>query len=369
MINTPVLSSISYLKAEFEQQNLLFNAQPTMVQRYLETQARHLAEAIMNNDPQVRFQLPDRVLAKTPSAGDQAVMLVPPELREQKVGGWLQHAQGADLREEVRKQLSALEGSPDQAVSSATALLRFAIASQMVHNMLPSGRSVTYLPDGEEPIPTIPQPNPNDGGSAITSSGDAIAETPAGDDDQRGSLQVPFVEAARRFYLPQWVAFDEKGSLLVNSEADAQACLASMQRFINILHAASSLAPYMVGNEEYQRKRYGILGQLINQGRALALYQTKRIIQTIREQVKDGLLKRGLSISLPYYDDQDLRLAQLELEIIPAGRIEFKSVFVLRAVRLEHAKISQDTRLNASTRKHLLNELDLIERAFITKIE
>ena len=142
-----------------------------------------------------------------------------------------------------------------------------------------------------------------------------------------------------------------------------------MERYVNILHCASSLAPYMVADDEYQRKRYGMLGQVINQGRALAKYKTGQIIQAIQERVEKGLLNRGLSISLPYYDDQELRMAEIELEVIPAGRILFKAVFVVRAARLEHAKVSQDTRFNVSTRKHYLHELDMLEQAFINSHE
>ncbi len=47
-----------------------------------------------------------------------------------------------------------------------------------------------------------------------------------------------------------------------------------MQRYLFVLHAAVALAPYVVADEEYGRKRYGMLGQLVNQGRALARYQT-----------------------------------------------------------------------------------------------
>ncbi len=59
------------------------------------------------------------------------------------------------------------------------------------------------------------------------------------------------------------------------------------------------------------------------------------------------------------------KLGAAELEIIPAGRIAFKPIFVVRAARLEHAKVTQDTRLNVSTRKHLLHELDCLEQAFV----
>jgi hypothetical protein len=368
MINTSIASPVSYLRNEYERQQALFSAQPVLVQRFIETQAQRLADALINDARQVRFTLPDRVVGKTPHSGEMAAMLIPAEMREQTVGGWQSSLERQSMHEMLRRKLTGMEQSPDQALSTSANMLRYAIAAHMVSNMLPDGRSVTYCADGDEQVPTIPVKADGESESAITLATDAIVEqNPA--ENGRGDLQVPFVPAARRFYLPQWVAFDENGTLLAGSVSEAEAQLASMQRYVSILHAASSLAPYMVANDEYQRKRYGMLGQVINQGRALAKYKTEQIIKTIQERVAKGILNRGLSLSLPYYDDQQLRMAEIELEVIPAGRIMFKPIFVVRAARLEHAKVSQDTRLNASTRKHLLQELDLLEQAFIQVYE
>jgi hypothetical protein len=183
-------------------------------------------------------------------------------------------------------------------------------------------------------------------------------------EEGRGELLVPYVPWARRFYLPQWVPLDEKDHLLVNSAGEAEAAIASMQQFLRILHAAVSLAPYMVVDETYQLKRYGILGQLVNQGRAFSRYQTKEIIRTIRQRAKAQDLNRGLSISLPYFDDQALVITTHNFEIIPAGRIMFTPAFVVRAARQEQVKVAQDTRLSPSTRKHLLEELHKLETDF-----
>jgi hypothetical protein len=233
----------------------------------------------------------------------------------------------------------------------------------MVHNMLPSGRTVEYrVADGEE-IPTIPVHSSLEPESAITAPTDAIVED-GGQEAGRGELLVPYVPYARQFYLPQWVAFDEKGELLVGSVSQAEAHTASMQRFLEVLHAAVALATYMVADEEYQRKRYGMLGQLINQGRALCLYQTKDIIKTIKRRASANDLNRGLSLSLPYFDDQDLEVKMHDFEVIPAGRIMFIPAFVVVAAKEEQVKVAQDTRLSISTRKHLLQELELLERAF-----
>jgi hypothetical protein len=364
MMNISMASPVSYLRDEYERQQALFDAQPTLVQHFIETQAQRLTDALLNDARQIRFTLPDRVIDKTPRTGEVATMLIPADLREQSVGGWRTRFDGQALHEMLRRKLNELEQSPDQAINTSASLIRHAMAVHMVHRMLPAGRSVTYRTDGDEQIPTIPVKANGETESAITLATDAIAEqNPA--ESGRGDLQVPFVPAARRFYLPQWVAFDEKGTLLTGSVAEAEAHLASMQRYISILHSASSLAPYMVADDEYQRKRYGMLGQVINQGRALACYKTEQIIQAILKRVEKGTLNRGLSISLPFFDDQELRMKEILLEAVPAGRIPFKPIFVVRIARLEHAKVSQDTRLNTSTRKYLLRELELLEQVFI----
>jgi hypothetical protein len=151
---------------------------------------------------------------------------------------------------------------------------------------------------------------------------------------------------------------------LVKSLGEAEAHVASMQRFVALLHTAISLAPYIVADEVYQQKRYGMLGQLVNQGRALARYQTQDIIQTIWRRAKSQDLNRGLSLSLPYFDDQALQMRMHSFEVVPNGRILFMPSFVVHAARAEQAKVAQDTRLSPSTRQHLLQELGLLESAF-----
>lgn len=107
-----------------------------------------------------------------------------------------------------------------------------------------------------------------------------------------------------------------------------------------------------------------MLGQLVNQGRALACYQTEEIIQAIKKRAAAHDLNRGLSLSLPFFDDQMLEIRLHDFTIIPAGRIMFVPAFVVRACREEQAKVAQDTRLSPSTRKYLLFQLQTLEGAF-----
>jgi hypothetical protein len=360
-------SPASYLAEEYNRWKTLLDAQPALVQRFLETQARNLADALMARSPQVRFTLPDRVIVEPAEEGEQTSqsLPVPAEEREQMAGGLIDRMTRADIQARLIERLAELENSSNQAVSVSAGLIRHTTARHMVYTMLPSGRSVTYKSASGDEIPSIPVSDPMEASSAITATTDAIAEGETGTGEEgRGELLVPYVPWARRFYLPQWVPLDEQDHLLVGSAGEAEAAIGSMQQYLRILHAAVGLAPYLVVDETYQFKRYGILGQLVNQGRAMARYQTNEIIKTIQRRANSQDLNRGLSLSLPYFDDQILLIATHDFEIIPAGRIMFTPAFVVRAARQEQVKVAQDTRLSPSTRKHLLAELHHLEKIF-----
>ena len=364
---TAARDAVNPLRGEYAAWQTLFEAQPSLVQRFIEAQARLVAEALGRRESgaQLRFTLPDRVAVLAVPGETAPLVPVPPEFREQLAGGLIDRLTRANLALALRQRLGELEQSPNRAVAVSAGLLRFATGEHLIRQLLPSGHTVQYTAaDGEE-IPSLPLPAESEPGSAITAATDAIAEEHGEAEAGRGELLVPFVPAARRFYLPQWVAFDADGQLLVKSVGEAEAHVASMQRFLALLHMAISLAPYLVADEAYQQKRYGMLGQLVNQGRALALYRTHEIIQTIWRRAKAQDLNRGLSVSLPYFDDQDLRLRNHSFEIIPVGRILFVPEFVVRGALSEQAKVAQDTRLSVSTRQHLLAELRLLEAAFV----
>ena len=353
---------VSYLAQEYERWYQLLGTQPALVQRFLQAEARNLSQALIQPASQARFTLPDRVVIKIGGGRETSV---PSEQREQLVGGLMDRLTRTGLSVALRQRLDELEAASNAAVAAAAGLLRYAISTALVYDLLPSGRSVRYQAAEGEEIPTIPVVDDRALESAITAQSDAIAEQ-TGDDTEtgRGELIVPYVPAARRFFLPQWVAFDDEDRLLGKSTSEAEAHLAAMQRFVNILHTAIALAPYMAADEQYQQKRYGMLGQLVNQGRALARYLTREITATIQRRAAANDLNRGLSLSLPYFDDQTLEMKTHNFDVIPAGRIMFVPAFVVLAVRKELVKVEQDTRLNRSTRKHLSDVLRLLVDAF-----
>ncbi len=346
-----------YLLDAYRQTRTMFEAQPAIVQRFLEAQASQLASGLIDGRSHLHFTLPDRILVEGKNlelrGGD----------RKQSIGSLRERVLGGDIRVAARQHLADLEASPDRGLASAARLMRFTCAFQMVHVILPEGRRVNYATLEGEEIPTQPVRDDLEPESAITAATDAIVED-GRSEEGRGQLIVPYVPAARRFFLPQWVAFDDGGRLLVSSVEEAEAHLASMQRYLFVLHAAVALTPFIVADEEYGRKRYGMLGQLVNQGRALARHHTDQVIATIRRRAGAGELNRGLSLTLPYFDDQRLEMRRFHFEVIPAGRIMFIPAFVVRAVREEQGKVAQDTRLSPSTRKHLLAQLEMLESAF-----
>jgi hypothetical protein len=357
-------TTASHLRQEYEAARALLQAQPPLTQRFVEAQARQVAEAMAQKLPQIRFTLPDRVIGP---GSDAQPVAVPADQREYSAGGagLFDRFSKTELYKVVRQCLTELEQSANRELRISGQLLRFATAQHLVHNMLPAGRSVSYIAADDEFIPTIPTGGQLTTRSAITATTDAIAEEGVNNADaERGELLVPYVAYARQFYLPQWVALDDHDHLLVNSINEAEAHLASMQRYMDVLHIALSVAPYVVADDEYQQKRYGMLGQLINQGRALARYETIDIAETIKRRAARHELNRGLSLSLPYFDDQTLMMELNNFEVIPAGRIMFVPAFVVRAVLDEQAKVSEDTRLSASTRTYLLAGLKMLGEAF-----
>lgn len=351
------INTVPYLQQEYENQKMLFESQAAIIQHFLESQAQFIADAWITRTARTHFSLPDRVMTQFSRNGKDSTATLPEAERQINIRSFI----SGDVREALMHRLNELEKSANEGIAVSTGLLRYASAIYMIHNLLPAGRTVTYRSCDDEQIPTIPVED-NSPESAIAQASDAITEE--GGIDDRGELQTPFVPAARKFFLPQWVAFDDDGKLLVGSVKEAEVHVGSMQRYVMILHRALSLAPYISANEEYQQKRYGILAQLINQGRALAVFKTNEMIFEIKRRVEKQSLNRGLSVTLPYFDDQALQFEKSNLEVIPAGRIIFLPAFVVRASRNEQAKVAQDTRFNASTRKHLLSQLKNLEAAF-----
>jgi hypothetical protein len=354
----------SQLRREYLANQNLLQAQPDLVQQFLGVQAASLAEAVMEGLSRVRFSFPDRIVIPGQEM-EAKTITVPVEYRQQALGRLLGRLMHTDLRAELSSRLSELEQSTNLAISYSAILIRHALVMHLVHNILPMGKSVQYVAEKKDEIPSIPVYSESMTGSTFSAEiGTAVFE------EHRAvagleKVVVPYAEAARGFYMPQWVAFDEQHHLLVRDLNEAEAQIIAMKRYMFVLQTAVGMAPYMVADEEYQSKRFGILGQLVNQGRALASYEVDEIIRTIKHRATSHDLDRGFSLCLPYFNDQTLALENYHFDIIPAGRVMFVPAFVVLAVRAQGVKVAQNTRFNKSTRRHLLMELSTLEETFL----
>ena len=70
-----------HLTEEYKRQQALFSAQPAIIQRFLETQGKQIAEAIVDGGSQVRFSLPDRVVCTLENVDQPALVTIPQNQR------------------------------------------------------------------------------------------------------------------------------------------------------------------------------------------------------------------------------------------------------------------------------------------------
>lgn len=341
----PIINNASGLMAkEYKYWHTLLAMQIEAQRQILNLQAHKLADALSHGLSEATISFPD-FLVMPVSANDhqETKSLALAETRQNfslsQRRGWFTRQ---TLVQSTQKQLSCLEASSNAAVSAFGGLLRFATARSLIHDCLPIGKEVIYSVLPGEDVPSLPQ--------------NCEIDT--------GKTGLPDTAFSNQFYLPQWVAFGEHAQLLMGSIDEAEACVVSMQQYFEALNGAVTIAPYIVVDQVYRQKYYGILGQLVNQCRSLCNYRTHEIIATILRRTTANSLNRGLWITMPYFDDQSLVLRKFEFEIIPPGRVMFTPAFVIMAVQQQITMTQHNTALNYSTRKHLLVQLASLKKAF-----
>jgi hypothetical protein len=129
------------------------------------------------------------------------------------------------------------------------------------------------------------------------------------------------------------------------------------------IDAASISLPNLAGQDA---RREPALAETISceHARQLVQLQLEEIITKIRRRASAHTLDRGLSVSLPYYDDQALEIRWREIEIIPPGRVMFMPAFVVLAVERKRERITGEQSLTPRVREGLLSSLRMLERAF-----
>src|SRR5664279_3555558 len=103
---TETISPVSQLRDEFGEKQALFNTQPAIIQRFIEAQARQIADALTEHRPQARFTLPDRIVTEMPQIDQPATISVPPQVREQRIGSFRNQLTRLDVKEALRHRLN-----------------------------------------------------------------------------------------------------------------------------------------------------------------------------------------------------------------------------------------------------------------------
>ena len=95
-----------------------------------------------------------------------------------------------------------------------------------------------------------------------------------------------------------------------------------------------------------------------------ALQELQMIVRRIWRRARSRTLDRGLTLSLPYFDDAAMEIRQLEMEVIPRGRIMFVPAFIVLAARREMQRVAAAAEMTEGTKRHLIVLLETLEREF-----
>jgi hypothetical protein len=296
---------------DYQYWRALADAQPGDVRRDIQRQARILVEDILARAHRTGFLLPARIVTLRPDERGvgQPPIEIPDYLRGYWVGSWISNLFKVDLRLQVRNRFTELESDPDPRIVIAAGVLRLQIVESLIAHV-----AALNMED-----------------HAVNSSG----------------LQ------------PSTLAEVEH----------AEASLRRLLGCIEVLHTAQALAAYIVAAPGYRQQHHSIVSCLITQGNTLARAEIGVMIEKLHRRLAGHGLDRGFDLSLPYFDEHWLEIRRRTFQVIPAGRIGFTPAFLVRAIHEEQIKVLRDKTLGPLTREHLLEELEMLARAFESKNE
>jgi hypothetical protein len=350
---------VSQLVRDYELQNRLWSAQSAATQEFLDRQAGEIAAALHGIGGRLRFQLPELVVLD----GGENVILPQASRRPDRFGGLRAFFARTAKLESLVRTLDRLEQGLNPAHAACATLLRHATARHLLYDLvLEEQAAVRPADDGDDPS-ALRVERSRILAPAMASVGGPV-DALASQGPSRTGFRVRYEAASPRRTLPERAAFDQDGRPLAGSVQEAERLIGSLQQALGWLAEAVAISPSVAADPTYQRKRAVLRGQLIEQGRALGIHYAGEIAVKIRRRAEAGSLDRGLRLSLPYFDDDEMALKLHEMEVIPGGRIVFLPAFVVRAVQQERLRVSRSLRITPSTRQHLLSLLAIIEAAF-----
>lgn len=106
----------------------------------------------------------------------------------------------------------------------------------------------------------------------------------------------------------------------------------------------------------------------VARGQDLALLAVTELIEELGRRAASHQLDRGVRLSLPFYDDRRQSLRWRDFTVTPPGRIMFVPAFVVIAAEREIGRVQADRQYTETTRRHLVEVLVTLRRAFVRSI-
>lgn len=340
-----------HLGRELHYKESLYRCQPQVIREFITTQARHIAQDIIDEVPRICYWLPDYIVLQDEMRGTWHKAWIAPRYRKQHCGSHLLYGAKKDIPYTLIKRFEELQSSANIAVATCAEILRYRVALELLPTMPDSQNE--FMPPDDIILQNMP------------------------------FLEVDLGQVYKSFYkaeIPHWNSykFDEKKtfpnedciligldnySLSAMNTTDEQ-FMSQIYNQIQLLATAFVIEPAVLEEARFQSFYSSVIHQWVIQCQAYVENLMKQIIQKIQRRVAENSLNRGLSLSLPYFDYQAMQINNLEIEIIPKARIPFRPEFIFQAVQETKEKINNDSKLDTETRSHLMEELDLLDKSF-----
>ena len=335
---------------ELENYQLLYNAQPAQIRNHLHQQGKQIVQDILDGLSWIQFSFPEYIYLTDGVDSAWNKCWIAPRYRQQQVGHRLLRHFHIDIIHALLERFDELQSSSHQAVVFCVRLLRFLMAKELLAT-LSNGEQIIRL-SKENKIPSLSQFSDHLISlriSFLNSSSETMSRV-----DRSNQLDKISTDQV----------FTNDGLQKLHHSDDFPEIFLELEISLRLLEIAFVIEPSIIEDPTFKQNYEFVITQYKSEGQAYARYQTMEIIRTIRERAAQNALNRGLSLSLPYFDDQALELRSYDFEVIPAGRILFEPYFVVQAAEEAKSRVSAERSYSESTKEHLLAELDLIQKSF-----
>ncbi|MFZ5808213.1 MAG: hypothetical protein ACOY16_02925 [Chloroflexota bacterium] len=273
---------------------------PAVRQHFVE-QGQIICQAILQGSSKVQFRFPERIRLLGDDLQTWREENIARRYRQQWAGNRLLRGRSGELVKSFIQRMSELQSSADEAIATCAEIIRYQTALALFSSL---PRKV-------------------------------VEETSSGVD-----------------------------ALAASTLEEAECQVHELEGYVHVLTMAFAVEPAIGEEEAYSNMTSRMIQRLIEAGLSYCQRSTLQIISTIRQRVAQNSLNRGLSVSIPYFDDEVLQLRRFDLEVIPPSRILFEPIFVVNAVQEAKKMVSDDPNLSPGTRQHLFEQLEVLEKSF-----